>query len=188
MTVTLTQSSPALRSDARDNRERILAAARELFAEDGLDVPMREVARRAGVGPATLYRRFPTKEALVTEAFAEQNQLCTRILDRAAADPDPWRGLCSLIEEMFAFHARDRGFTAAFHAAYPQAVDRESILEHGHRAISGIAVRAKAAGTLRPDFTVDDFLVVLRANSGLRPAESRRFAELAIRGFRAAPA
>ncbi|MGH3502353.1 MAG: helix-turn-helix domain-containing protein, partial [Nocardioidaceae bacterium] len=50
------------RSDARDNRERILGAARAVFAVDGLNVPMREIARRAGVGPATLYRHFPTKE------------------------------------------------------------------------------------------------------------------------------
>ena len=56
----------ALRSDARDNRELILDAARRAFAAEGLDVPMREIARRAGVGPATLYRRFPTKEMLVT--------------------------------------------------------------------------------------------------------------------------
>ena len=58
-----------LRADAEDNRERVLEAARELFAERGLDVPLREVARRAGVGPATLYRRFPTKQSLVDAAF-----------------------------------------------------------------------------------------------------------------------
>src|ERR1700729_80765 len=65
-----------LRSDARDNRELILDAARALFAAEGLNVPMREIARRAGVGPATLYRRFPTKEMLVTEAFADQMLAC----------------------------------------------------------------------------------------------------------------
>ena len=59
-----------LRADAQENRDRILAAARALFAERGLDVGMREIARRAGVGPATLYRRFPTKQALIDEAFA----------------------------------------------------------------------------------------------------------------------
>jgi AcrR family transcriptional regulator len=56
----------ALRAEARDNRERILEVARAVFAADGLNVPMREIARRAEVGPATLYRRFPAKEALVT--------------------------------------------------------------------------------------------------------------------------
>jgi AcrR family transcriptional regulator len=65
-------NSYTLRSDALDNRERILDAAGAVFAAEGLNVPMREITRRAGVGPATLYRHFPTKEALVTEAFTEE--------------------------------------------------------------------------------------------------------------------
>ncbi|WP_197686268.1 TetR/AcrR family transcriptional regulator [Actinoplanes derwentensis] len=181
MTVKMIQT---LRSDARDNRERILAAARELFAAEGLDVPMREIARRADVGPATLYRRFPTKESLVTEAFEEQNQACSQAVDRALADPDPGRGFRGLIEQIFELHARDRGFTAAFLAAYPQAIDRAAAMEHGYRGVAVLAARAKAAGELRPDFTVEDFVLVMRANSGLRPDESRRFAALAIQGFR----
>ncbi|WFE54279.1 helix-turn-helix domain-containing protein [Micromonospora sp. WMMD1155] len=83
MTEQLTRN---LRSDARDNRQRILEAARTTFATDGMDVPMREIARRAGVGPATLYRRFPTKEALATEAFAEQMDACHVIVDEGLAD------------------------------------------------------------------------------------------------------
>ena len=83
----------ALRSDARDNRELILEAARALFATGGLNVPMREIARRAGVGPATLYRRFPTKEMLVTEALAGQMRACHAIVDEGLAEPDPWPGL-----------------------------------------------------------------------------------------------
>jgi AcrR family transcriptional regulator len=82
----------ALRSDARDNRELILDAARRIFAAEGLDVPMREIARRAGVGPATLYRRFPTKEKLITEAFTGQIRTCHAIVDEGLADPDPWHG------------------------------------------------------------------------------------------------
>ncbi|MEE2045582.1 helix-turn-helix domain-containing protein, partial [Nocardiopsis tropica] len=61
-----------LRSDARHNRRRIMEAAREAFAERGIDVPMVAIARRAGVGPATLYRRFPTRETLVAEVFADE--------------------------------------------------------------------------------------------------------------------
>jgi AcrR family transcriptional regulator len=81
-----------LRSDALDNRDRILDAARAVFAAEGLNVPMREIARRAGVGPATLYRRFPTKEMLVTEAVTEQMYACHVIVDEGLADPDPWHG------------------------------------------------------------------------------------------------
>jgi AcrR family transcriptional regulator len=71
-----------LRSDARDNRELILDAARAVFAADGLNVPMREIARRAGVGPATLYRHFLTKEMLVTEALAIRHSRLPRRLGR----------------------------------------------------------------------------------------------------------
>ena len=62
----------ALRADAQDNRDRILDAARAVFATEGLNVPMREIARRAGVGPATLYRRFPTKDALLVELVRQR--------------------------------------------------------------------------------------------------------------------
>jgi AcrR family transcriptional regulator len=86
-----------LRSDARDNRELILAAARELFAAEGLNVTMRQVARRAGVGPATLYRHFPAKEVLVTAALAGQMRACHAIVEAGLADPDPWHGFCLVI-------------------------------------------------------------------------------------------
>lgn len=183
-----------LRSDALDNRERILDAARAVFAADGLAVPMREIARRAGVGPATLYRRFPTKEALVTEAFTDQMYACNTIVDEALADPDPWRGFCQVIERTCELHARSRGFTAAFISAYPGAVDLVAVREHALTAVAELARRAKAAGRLRTDFVVGDLILVLMANSGIhaespaaRVAASRRFAALAVQAFRAAP-
>src|SRR3954453_19924537 len=116
------RSPQMLRSDARDNRERVLEAARAVFATEGLGVPMREIARRAEVGPATLYRRFPTKESLIIEAFADQMAMCARIAEEVVADPDPWHGFCRLIERMCELHAHDQGFTSAFLAAFPHAV------------------------------------------------------------------
>ncbi|MGC4869370.1 TetR/AcrR family transcriptional regulator [Micromonospora sp. DT53] len=184
----------ALRSDALDNRERILEAARAVFAVDGLDVPMREVARRAGVAPATLYRRFPTKEMLVTEAFAEQMHVCRAVVDEGLANLDPWQGFCLVIEKMCELHARDRGFTAALVSTFPHAVDFDARREYALRAIDELARRAKEAGRLRPDFVLDDVLLVLMANSGIHatsPASqvsaSRRFAALAISAFQASP-
>ncbi|WP_344826334.1 helix-turn-helix domain-containing protein [Actinocorallia longicatena] len=179
-----------LRSDARDNLERILDAARTLFAAEGLDVPMREVARRAGVGPATLYRRFPTKQALVTEAFADQMQACHAIVDEGVADPDPWNGFRLVVERLCALHARDRGFTDAFMAAYPGAIDFAEGRRRALTAMAALAERAKDAGRLRPDFVLDDLILMLMANRGLhaasppaRAAASRRFAELMLRAF-----
>ncbi|MGW5557503.1 TetR/AcrR family transcriptional regulator [Micromonospora sp. NPDC003944] len=184
----------ALRSDALDNRERILEAARAVFAADGLDVPMREVARRAGVAPATLYRRFPTKEMLVTEAFAEQMYACRAIVDEGLADLDPWHGFCLVIEKMCELQARDRGFTATLISTFPKAVDFEARREYALTAIDELARRAKETGRLRPDFVLDDVLLVLMANSGIHAASpttqvtaSRRFAALAISAFQASP-
>ncbi|MDQ7806482.1 helix-turn-helix domain-containing protein [Amycolatopsis sp. A133] len=181
-----------LRSDARDNRERILEAARAVFAADGLGVPMREIARRADVGPATLYRHFPTKEALAAEAFGEQMHACYAIVDEGLADPDPWRGFTSVVEQLCALHARDRGFTAAFTSVFPHALDFTADRERAVKSLAELTRRAREAGRLRADVELDDVILVLMANGGIqasspavRVAASRRFAALAIRGMRA---
>ncbi|MBE1490704.1 TetR/AcrR family transcriptional regulator [Plantactinospora soyae] len=80
------------RTDALQNRDGIVETARKLLAERGLDLPMTAIARRAGGAVATLYRRFPTKESLIIEAFADQFAACASLMDDALADPDPWRG------------------------------------------------------------------------------------------------
>lgn len=182
-----------LRSDALDNRERILDAARALFSADGLDVPMREVARRAEVGPATLYRHFPTKQMLATEAFADQLRACRTIVDDGCADPDPWRGLCLVIEKVCELHARDRGFSEAFMSTFPGAKDVAG-REYTVKKVAGLAQRAKDSGQLRSDFVLDDLILILMANKGIHAAStatqvmaSRRFAGLAIQAFQACP-
>jgi AcrR family transcriptional regulator len=179
-----------LRSDARDNRDRILAVARSAFAAEGLDVPMREIARRAEVGPATLYRRFPTKEALVMEAFAEQMAACSAIVEEGLAEADPWRGFCLVITRVCELHARDRGFSAAFVSAFPRAADFAAERARALTAVTELARRAKEAGRLRSDFVLDDLMLVLMANGGIRAssphaavAAARRFAALLIQAF-----
>lgn len=182
---------PHLRADAQDNRDRLLDAARTLFSERGLDVPMRAVARRAEVGPATLYRRFPTKQALIDEAFAGELSACRQIVEDGCADPDPWSGFCSVIEGLSLLNARNQGFVDAFMSANPQAATfarhRIALL----RLLAGLAVRAQRSGGLRRDFVIDDLVVILQAGRGLsstrtltREAAARRFAALAIDAFR----
>jgi AcrR family transcriptional regulator len=190
MTSTMPRS---LRADAEDNRDRVLEAAGELFAAGGLAVPMRVVAARAGVAAATLYRRFPTKQALVQEVFAHQLRDCRAIVERAAVDADPWRALCTVVEQVLVLNARNQGFIDAFFAAHPDAFD---LAEHRAEMLAGIAAiarRAIAAGRLRPDFVLDDFTLVLLAGRGLataptgeRVAAARRFAAIAIDGLRRA--
>jgi AcrR family transcriptional regulator len=182
----------ALRSDAKENRDRVLAAARELFGTDGLDVTMRQIARHAGVGPATLYRRFPTKADLVRAAFVNELDACRSIVVDALADTDPWRGFCHIIEQVLVLNARNQGFTDAFLSAYPDAVDFRAQREDAVRAIVAVARRAIDAGALRSDFVLDDFLIVLLAARGLsrtteaeRARAARRYAALVIDGLRA---
>ncbi|PXY19725.1 TetR family transcriptional regulator [Prauserella muralis] len=183
-----------MRSDARDNRARILAAARAVFGEEGLDAPLREVARHAGVGPATLYRHFPTKQVLIVEAFAEQRRACHAVVRDALADPDPWQGFRSLIERICELHAHSRGFADAFMATFPEAMDFAADRERTSRAVAELARRAQGTGQLRPGFVVDDLILMLLAHRGVqdlpratRMAASRRFAAYAIEAFRAAP-
>lgn len=177
---------PGLRVDARQNRDRIVDVARVLFAERGLDVPMTAIARRAEVGVATLYRRFPTKESLITEAFADQFANCTAIIYDALADPDPWRGFCSVFEKVFAIQAGDRGFSAAFLAALPAAVDIDQELDRALRSFATLADRAKEAGALRADFALADLPLLLMANNGVTtPAASRRLLGYLLNSLRA---
>jgi AcrR family transcriptional regulator len=187
--------SQNLRADAQENRDRVLAAARELFAERGLDVGMREVARRAGVGPATLYRRFPTRQALVDEAFAVELEVCRQIVLEGTADPDPWNGFVMVVERLTVLNAQNRGFVDAF-----MATDRPgtAIVEHRRSLVEHLALlaqRARAQGRLRQDFVIQDLVLVLLAGRALativaadRDAAARRFAVLAVDAFRRHPA
>ncbi|WP_250030296.1 TetR/AcrR family transcriptional regulator [Paractinoplanes maris] len=181
-----------LRADARDNRDRVLESARALFSERGLGVPMREIARRAQVGPATLYRRFPTKQALIDAAFTDELRACSTIVRDGCADPDPWRGLRSVVLDITELNARNQGFVDAFVTSYPDAADFTAHRAGMLRALAGLCRRAQDAGALRPDFVVDDLILILMAGRGLpaeppelRLAAARRFAALALEAFRA---
>ncbi|GLY02689.1 MULTISPECIES: TetR/AcrR family transcriptional regulator [Actinoplanes] len=160
-------ASPLLRSDARRNRDRILDAARDLFAVRGLDVPMASVARRAGVGAATLYRHFPTKESLVTAVFAEQFTACVAVVDRALADPDPWRGFCTLLHKVCDLQVSDRGFGQAFLAAFPDTGGVAAERARGYQGFVELTRRAQAAGRLRPDFVPADLALLIASVCGL---------------------
>jgi AcrR family transcriptional regulator len=184
----------ALRADARRNRERILAAARDVFAERGIDAPMAAVARRAGVGVATLYRRFPARDDLVRTAYSEQMQTCAQALAEAVRDPDPWRGLQRLVETVCELQRRERGFPAAFVAEFPDRADDHAQARAGFaQDVVTLIRRAQAAGRLRPDLDPSDLGVLWFAHGGLVAAlpddheASRRLIAYFLDAFRAAP-
>jgi AcrR family transcriptional regulator len=186
------EPAEAMRADARHNRARILDAAREAFATRGLDVPMAAIARRAGVGVATLYRRFPSRESLITEVFGDELAACASVVDEALADPDPWRGFCAAIEKVCAMQVADRGFTDAFLTAFPDAIDYERTRARAERGFAEVVRRAKAAGRLRADFDLADLTLLLKANCGAATgtaqtaaAASRRLVAYLLQSFRA---
>ena len=104
-----------LRADAARNRARLLVAAREVFAERGLDATMDEVARRAGVGVGTAYRRFRNRDELIAALFEERFEEFMGVLDKALADDDAWRGLSGFLERSMEMQAEDRGFKELMH-------------------------------------------------------------------------
>ena len=181
-----------LRADAQENRDRVLAAARALFTEVGLDVGMREVARRAGVGSATLYRRFPTRQSLLDEAFAVELRTCSAIVEEGCADGDAWRGFTTVVERLLVHGVQNRGFVDAFTATAPAPATFPAHRRRLLGMLAGLAHRAQRQERLRPDFVIDDLVVVLLAGRGLaavggsgREAAARRFAALALDAFRA---
>jgi AcrR family transcriptional regulator len=155
----MTTTSRPLRADAERNRRRILAAAREVFARRGLDAGLDEIAKHAGVGTATVYRRFPDKEALVTALFAERLGEFVAAARTAAGHPDPWLGLTGMLETAVAMQIEDRGLRDVLFA------HKRSEAFAGYRAelealIGEIVGRAVASGDLRPDVAFSDLATV----------------------------
>jgi AcrR family transcriptional regulator len=179
-------SSRNRRRDAADNSARLLAAARERLVP-GAVVTSREIARAAGVSVATLYRHFPTREHLLRAARESQAVRCSASVERAVADPDPGRALRVYLRESLAAQAAAPGFRATM-AAAPDAGLRRTRF---HRDMTGLLVRARAAGVVRPDVTVGDLLLIFAANAGVaatgradaRGERSRRLADLALAGL-----
>ncbi len=166
----MVMTAHGLRVDAERNRQRILAAAREAFAEVGLDVPMDEIARRAGVGAGTLYRRYPTRADLITAAFEQKMTAYAQAARAALADPDPWRGFCGYVERVCAMQAEDRGFTTVLTLSFPTAKQFEAERDRSFADFMTLIARAKDAGRLRADFVAEDMVMFLMANAGVLDA------------------
>jgi AcrR family transcriptional regulator len=168
--MTSTPDGAGLRVDAERNRQRVVAAARQAFAELGIEVPMEEIARRAGVGVGTLYRRFPTRADLIAAAFEAKMRAQAEAARQAVEDPDPWRAFCSYVEQMCAMQAGDRGFTTVLTMTFPTAKRFEADRERAYADFAALVERAKAAGKLRADFVTEDLPIFLMANAGVLAA------------------
>lgn len=184
-------SSPPLRADAQRNLERILEAAREAFSAEGLDVGVDEIARRAGVGVGTLYRRFPTKEALIDALVEQRADELMALSEAAEACEDPWEGLMLMLGGLLERHARDRGFKALI-AARTAERGRSTLRDRLRPQLVRIVERAQAHGSLRADVTVEDLTVLVwgagravEITGEIAPDYWRRYLGLLLDGLRA---
>jgi AcrR family transcriptional regulator len=149
MTTTPPTSPRPLRRDAERNRLRILKAAREVFADRGLDASLDQIAAHAGVGVGTVYRRFPDKDALIDALFEERIGEIAAAGHHALAASDPWDGLTAFLYDANALLARDRGLKQALLArgAHKTERAREEIVPIATQLVT----RARQAGSLRAD-------------------------------------
>lgn len=156
-----------MRADAELNREKIVEAAQVLFAERGIDVTMEEVARQAGVGVATLYRRFPTRADLLAGAFEEKMWIFASGARRALKDADPWRGFCRFVKDLCAMQSVDRGFNEVLTMTFPKVTGFEAARNEAYGAIVELVERAQSSGALRTDFVPEDLIILLIAHAGV---------------------
>jgi AcrR family transcriptional regulator len=180
-----------LRADARRNREAIVAAAKKLFADEGLDAQMPDVAKAAKVGVGTVYRHFPTKEDLIAALAAERFERLAEKAREGIETEDPWEGLCDFIRFAAQIQADDRGLCQVMGsrpevmAASAEAVGLEKLCDQ-------LVKRAQRSGGLRKDLEWEDIPMIACGlgritGAEMGPAKGRwpRMVEIVINGLRA---
>jgi|HubBroStandDraft_3_1064219.scaffolds.fasta_scaffold28123_2 AcrR family transcriptional regulator len=182
-----------LRRDAERNRQRILAAAAEVFTERGLDATLDDVARAAGVGVGTVYRRFPDKDSLVSELFRDRIDALVTVAEEACEAADPWRGLVDFLEYIASAMAGDQGLRQLMMFG---TYDRDQVCYARDRmrpVMTRLVERAQASGDLRADFQATDvkmiaFMLASIAEyaAAVIPQVWRRYLAMLVDGLRPA--
>lgn len=179
-----------LRADAVRNRAAIIEAAREVFAEHGLEASLEEIACRAGVGIATLYRRFPGREQLIAAALVDKVAEYADAAAEALAFADPWAGFAGYVYRICELQAADRGLSDLLAMALPADEHIEEMRAAANARVIELIDRTKAAGKLREEFVGEDLLLLLIASAAVgqimredAPGAWRRFVALALDAF-----
>ena len=183
-------AAPTLRADAARNLELILEAADEAFAELGHDASVADIAARAGVGQATIFRRFETKDDLIAAVFERKLQQMVESTETAARKRTAWDGLMSFMTNVTEMQLRDRGF---FQSIAEQLMEREGVAELKLRvkaAMADLVERAKAEGDLREDITSEDVFAFCCAAASAAgavptPRAAKRYLSVITDGMRA---
>jgi len=191
----MTSPTRPLRRDAERNRQRILAAAGELFAERGLSVTLDDIARHAGVGVGTVYRRFPDKNELIDALFEDRLKALCAAAEAALASDDPWDGLVLFLERGGELQAHDRGLKEVIGSAAHGADAVIAARDRLRVLVTKIFDRAKAAGVVRDDVVAFDaplmFMMlgaVMDRSRDAAPEVWRRYLGLLLDGLRPAAA
>ncbi|OLF12018.1 hypothetical protein BLA60_08285 [Actinophytocola xinjiangensis] len=184
-----TPASP--RADARRNRERVLASAGEVFARHGVDASLNDIARRAGVGPATLYRHFPTREALLVALLADCYDALAAQARDLLDDPAPDAALVTWLRAFAAHVTVFRGLAEPVRAVLTDETSALSAACHGMRAAwADLLDGARRRGAVRADARPEDLLRLVNAIAWAtedlpgRADETDRLLTLALDGFR----
>jgi AcrR family transcriptional regulator len=184
---TIHDAQRPLRADARRNRERILEAARIVFAEQGGEAQIDDIARAARVGVGTVYRHFPHKDALLGELVNQKFRGFADNAERALEVEDPWEAFAGLLRTNAEFCAGDVGVQQAL-ARGPAAWELAATeLDRLRETTSRLIARAQEAGVMRPDFVVDDIAMLMCALSstmGVPGYDWRRHLEILLSGLR----
>ena len=180
-----------LRADAARNRASVLEAARAAFAEHGADAQMDDIARRAGVGVGTVYRHFPTKQALAEALVVERFERTIAFSRELLAEPDPWHAIERSFEHCAVTQEQDRawaGALAAMAGGDPVTAPCEHQLTQLLEITAQLLDRARAAGAIRPDLQPADMPPLycgLASVVQAGVADWRRYLELLLAGLRA---
>jgi AcrR family transcriptional regulator len=153
-------ATPSLRADAQRNRERILAAAADLFGARGLDVSMEDIAHAAGVGVGTLYRRFRNRDELIDALFESRLAEFDDLLHECAAQEDGWTALVTLIERLLDAQAADRGLKHLFHSRMESHAEVADVQGRVLDTLTQCLARGQASGQIRADISAMDVVLV----------------------------
>lgn len=180
-----------LRADARRNREAVIAAAKELFADQGLDAQMPDVAKAAKVGVGTVYRHFPTKDDLIAALAAERFERLAEKAREGIEAEDPWEGLCDFIRFAAQLQADDRGLCEVM-GSRPEVMNESAFAVGLDALCDKLVKRAQRSGDLRRDLVWEDIPMIACGLGRITPAEMGpatgrwpRLVEIILDGLRA---
>ena len=184
-------ASIKLRRDAQRNRDKIVAAARELFTERGIDISLDDIARHAGVGVATAYRHFPEKEQLIDAVFADQLARTVALAEKAVAKKRAWDGLVLWLTGVTEMQAADAGLRTLMKSRSRGGAHARQAHQQLAQMLDDLLRRARAEGDLRRDFALSDIGVcnymlaeAIDLTDPVAPGTWRRYLGLLLDGMR----